>query len=271
VNNDDPNVACIPSAAFVFGSPRLGNVNITSTMPDRFVRTSRFFIDRHEVTVKRYRQALSDGLARPDNAALRTDHKPSNVYFCTFYDAPGPTEDLAINCITWDAARAFCQFRGGDLPTEPQWEHAATGGRPYDSRYPWGDSDPTCDRADYGRAFPDMPGFLLTSTECIGAAGLAPSQPLDESAFGVFDLAGGVTEWTRDTGVSLSDDCWRLAPSIDPSCMIATDSRAALRGGSWLSPSTLLDSAARDITQKSDQQNAQIGFRCVYSTLPSWR
>lgn len=268
------DVACVSSGAFLFGGPRRGNVNVTSTMPDRIVRTSRFFIDRQEVSVKRYRAALADGLPHPTAVQLRTTHALKNTDACSFDDMIGATnEELALNCIGWDDARAFCQFRGGDLPSEVQWEHAATAGRAYKTRYPAGDTTPGCMDAIWGRAFSDDLGQLAISTDCNANAGPSPLRTdIDRSALGIFALAGSMAEWARDTGVDFGNDCWTNAPTLDPVCTIPGNSLRAIRGGSWLQPASQLDAIARDIKSANEEQNSYIGFRCVYANVPAvWK
>jgi formylglycine-generating enzyme required for sulfatase activity len=54
-------------------------------------------------------------------AALKCQMVPS------WTDTAGANEALPMNCLTWYAAFAFCVWDGGFLPTEAEWNYAATG------------------------------------------------------------------------------------------------------------------------------------------------
>src|SRR5262249_48377870 len=56
--------------------------------------------------------------------------------YSTWTAIPGKGEARPINCITWYVAYAFCIWDGGFLPTEAEWNFAASGGNQH-RLYPW--------------------------------------------------------------------------------------------------------------------------------------
>lgn len=99
------------------------------------------------------------------------------------------TANLPVHGVTPDDAEAYCSWLSVNtgrlfrLPSEAEWEHAASGGR--DSQYPWGD-DWLPDRAN-------------TAEENYLSATPIGIYPLGASPYGAFDMAGNVEEITCDT------------------------------------------------------------------------
>jgi hypothetical protein len=120
-------VACVPGGAFLMGDALA--VELPGAPPERPVRTvavNRFFIDRYEFTVARYRAAVAKGLVLQGIEPGTNDPKNAAFAHATFTPSPSGKEDFPLNQVVWAAARRICQFVGGDLPSEAQWERAAT-------------------------------------------------------------------------------------------------------------------------------------------------
>lgn len=263
------DVACIPGGPFVLGSKGGDETSI----PPRIAAVSTFWIDAHEVTIARVRAAIAKGLRLTGTELLDSRFNP----YCLFTPQPGPSEHFAVTCISWYGARRFCQFVGGDLPTEAQWEYAATGGGgPYKTTYPWGydapvcrctgDVDP-CHAPDFGRADVNFPG----PTQCSGSGPLPvdanDSDYGDSTPFGVYGLAGGVNEILRDSLQPYDSDCWRAAGVVDPMCWEVEAPLRTRRGGTFSSAALTILPVGRGTFQPADP-SPYSGFRCAYAEAP---
>lgn len=216
-----------------------------------------FRLDRYDITVGRFRAFVAAGLgtqqappaagagahaAIPNsgwdpswNASLLAD-PPTLIAALdgcaglhTWTDTPGPDDNRPINCMSWYEAMAFCIWDGGYLPTDAEWNFAASGGAEQRA-YPW--SNPAGSLVIDGQH-----ASYFDGTDCVGdgqpgcaLTDLTPagSKPAGDGAWGHADLAGNVFEWLLDSPgptlfVDPCDDCADLTPSA---------SRFA-RGGSY--------------------------------------
>jgi serine/threonine protein kinase/formylglycine-generating enzyme required for sulfatase activity len=164
---------------------------------------------------------------------------------------PGRELDLPVVGVRWYDAAAYCEWLAREtglpyrLPTDLEWEKAMRGadGRPF----PMGTAlDPSFAKLRESRPEPSQP-------EPVGAF------PLDESPYGVRDLAGGVGDWT-----STAADGGSLPSIADDGTPEADDRQAIWRGASWSisSPGTMRYS------QAVRTRGAWIGFRVALSLDP---
>jgi len=167
-----------------------------------------FFIDKTEVTVAAFKTAAA--LLKAKAPPLRGDQNRGQ---------------LPVRMVTWDEAAAICAALGKRLPTEAEWEYAAT-------RYP---------------LRPD--GARLRQPGVKGPAKVG-TYPGDCSPTGVCDLLGNVSEWTASAA--------RTKHGADPS-------RRILRGGSYsVSPkSKFYASPHARMAGKPTLKDREVGFRCA--------
>jgi formylglycine-generating enzyme required for sulfatase activity len=205
--------------------------------PARAVKLTRpFWMGQTEVTVRAYRHYAQQG---------RMNMPPAPHFNTAWAEA-----DQAMVNVTWDEARMFCEWTGGRLPTEAEWEYAARGGVE-GWKYPWGNTI-THDNANYGKE------------KCCGGAVAARDQWLYAAPVGKFernrlqlyDMAGNVAEWVKDWFAEAY-----AGGDTDPAGPASGDKRV-VRGGSWLqNPWGLRLSARMRLTPGTVSHD--VGFRCV--------
>jgi formylglycine-generating enzyme required for sulfatase activity len=272
---------CVAGGAYVYGNAEHFGVAEASGVPERVAVMSPFRIDRFEVTVGRWRAALAAGFDPPGGTPVPNDDvldiKGSMAQVCTYSTFPMGRETHPLNCVSAEAAAAFCAFHGGALPTEAQWEHAAqASGRSRETRYPWGDAEATCERAVYGRS--EVFG-LFGGADCLaygaGAASIEASLGATAEAgdvslgLGIVGLGGSMAEWMADTFTPLDAACWLRQPLRDPACR-APGPLQSVRGGSWAAHVLSLfpgNRSAADVAGSSATGSSNLGFRCA---RPAW-
>ena len=202
----------------------------------RLAALSPFYLGAYEVTVARFR---ASGLHA--TLSLGGAFGTNENDFCTLTAAPGPNENEPINCVTRDVARDYCRREGGDLPTEAQYEYAASALR--SAPFVWGTDPPTCEGVVMSRAG----AFSITGDESCrqlgtkggaAAVGSGALDRLDLPTGTVFDLIGNVSEFVRDEWNQLIEPCWsRPGLYVNPVCTTPGTLDAhpiySLRGGHW--------------------------------------
>ena len=164
------------------------------------IELGAYYIDRLETSVDEYAECVEAGICREPLGCSR---------FCTWKKRTR-TGDHAVNCVAWEDARNYCEWRDKRLPSELEWEKAARG---TDGRLmPW------------GAHAEDMPSPLVGRCKDIHVWTTARGcHPWDVSPFGLMDTAGGVFEWV----VGWPDE------TLDQSVVDArAPSVAGFRGGS---------------------------------------
>jgi formylglycine-generating enzyme required for sulfatase activity len=201
--------------------------------PEHTVYLDAYWISKHPVTNQEYRACVEAGECRD----------------------PGNTQDYSdpayeahpVRYVNWHDAQTYCEWAGGRLPTEAEWEKAARGtdGR----RYPWGDENPTCSLANY--------------SGCVDETTPVGSTPAGASPYGALDMAGNVWEWVADW---YADDYYSRALDENPSGPDSGDYRV-LRGGSWGVNEWYLRVSNRLGRYPGNWYNNN-GFRCLLHDTP---
>ncbi len=161
-------MALIPGGKFTMGR----NDGDEDERPAHEVAVKAFYLDKFEITSQQYKKftdATRRGIPK---------HWKNNGSFL-------PEEaTLPVTFVTWQDAADYAKWAGKRLPREDEWEYAARSGS-QENLYPW------------GRQWADGKANINRQKQTRPAP--VHSFEPDRNAFGIYDLAGNVSEWVQDS------------------------------------------------------------------------
>ena len=239
----------VPAGPFEMESQRSDN-----EMPIHTVTLDDFYIDQYEVTTARFAAFLNERARDSEvvDTSITLSHYIGGEGFYLQRDGVWQVvegyADYPVAWVSWHDARAYCEWRGGRLPSEAEWEKAARG---TDGReYPWG-WGVDCSIANYENCMEN------------GRATAVGSYPEAPSPYGAMNMAGNVREWVNDW---YHKDYYSISPSNSPSGP-NSGSIKVLRGGGWRNPEFFLSVTDRAAYTQDTFRDNDVGFRCAASEL----
>ncbi len=224
-----PDMVLVPAGEFTMGS----DSGEDDEKPVHKVTLDAFYIDKYEVTNGKYAECVGAGKCTEPHE--KKSYKRNSYYGNAEYN------DYPVIYVDWKQAKSYCEWRGGRLPTEAEWEKAARG---TDGRtYPWGNQEPTKELLNFNMNVED--------TTKVG------SYPGGASPYGAMDMAGNVWEW-----VSSEYKLYPYKADDGREDLTNVNNLKVLRGGSWIYDGSNVRAMFR-LGNDTDNRDSNIGFRCV--------
>jgi formylglycine-generating enzyme required for sulfatase activity len=226
---DEMVMVYVPSGAFQMGVEAHSPEAYGGVLPVHTVILDGFWIDRSEVAYVQYEHCITDGDCTSRIWPRRATYNE---------------DDYPVVGVNWYDASTYCEWAGGRLPTEAEWEYAARG--PYGYMYPWGDEEPTCELANF--------------MGCRESLVPVNSLPDGASWCGALGMAGNAYEWVIDWYGE-----YPAGAQKNPTGPV-TGSLKVTRGGSWGSHWNLVHTFYR-MDREPDVHSNSVGFRCVVPSI----
>ena len=235
-SDDIPDMVFFPEGEFMMGSPE--DEGLRDEHPRHPVYLDAFYLDKFEATGKDFLEFLQSN--------------PREHPTITGWYGREPRPDMMnrpVIGLTWKRCKKYCEWRGKRMPTEAEWERAASGleGR----LFPWGRELPDETRANFNRCCFINKGQVLED---------ADSLPLGRTPEGIFHMAGNIAEWVHDW---YDPTYYRNSAYRNPQGP-GSGRYHVIRGGAWNSLPDYLRSKRR-YGNNDGQDFYGIGCRCARS------
>jgi formylglycine-generating enzyme required for sulfatase activity len=217
-------MALIPAGPFLMGNNNDFFDNDNDEKPQHVVDLPSFFIDIYPVTNQAYKAFVD---------ATRHSHP---LHWSKSGEVPEGYEKHPVVGVNYFDASAYAAWKGRRMPTEQEWEKASRGTKGL--RWPWSNVFDKS-KANVGRR----------QTSPVGA------YPEGRNAYGLYDMAGNVWEWTSTWYAPYPD-----APPNRAILRFLNDTYLSVRGGSTSSDMGSARGADRGIG-KPNESSRELGFR----------
>jgi len=241
----------VPAGEFV-----MGNNSIEALDNERSrhrVSLDTYWIDRYPVTCGQYREFIEAGGYQnerwwsPDGRMWLQENPVAEP----LYWSSSPVWDNHPVCgISWYEADAYARFVGKRLPTEAEWEKAASwdAATGQQRTYPWGQETPDPHRCNLDNS--------------VGQTTPVNAYPMGQSAYGCYDMLGNVWEWTASWFDAYEG--FVSYPYRGYSQAYFDGQHRVLKGGSWATRPWAIRASFRNWYYPSIRQ-ILAGFRCATS------
>ncbi len=231
VGDDGREMVLIPEGIFTRGSDSGG----FDEKPVQEIYLDAFYIDKYEVSVQaynKYRKAAN--YVEPSVPFFQGDGEVMKV------------PNHAVVGVSWHDAVNYCTWAGKRLLSEAEWEKAARG--THGLNFPWGNKilPKRANLSGTGDGFPYM--------------GPVGHYPMGRSVYGVYDMAGNVSEWVNDF---YDQFYYQTAPIMNPQGP-EKGKNYVFRGGSWDARSVDIRTSKR-FAASPGRKDSILGFRCGLS------
>jgi gamma-glutamyl hercynylcysteine S-oxide synthase len=262
----EEEIVYVPGGPFVMGTDDR-TWSLDNERPAHDVEVPAFYLDKTPVTNRAYLAFVEDGgyekreywgeegwewiqsekISTPKHWYQR---EPHSWWTQRFGFDERLRMDVPVVHVSYYEADAYARWSGKRLPTEAEWEKAASWDPKTETKrlYPWGDGPPAL-----GEARANLDQLAFGPAE-VGA------YPAGASAYGVLGMIGDLWEWTDSEFSSYPG--FEAFPYREYSEIFFQDGYMVLRGGSWATRPGAIRNTFRNWDFPIRRQ-LFVGFRCA--------
>ena len=247
-----PEMVLLPGGTFTMGSKH----GPMDEMPVHQVTVSSFAMGKYEITNEEYEKfdpthkQFRGGFSWRNREPVLYVSSTDGASYCNWLSKQAGLTPVYDE----KTLEPNLQADGFRLPTEAEWEYAASG-RGEGRQYPWGNKPPDATHGNFGGTEAlDSP--VVVRSEIGRGTVVVGSYPAGASRDGIMDLAGNVSEWCQDWYQNYTP-----AAQKDP-CNLTGYVRV-VRGGSWGYTNGDQRCASRDSNKPWRRAVTQYGLRVV--------